>query len=101
MFSITGNSFKKTKINLLSCFLTFLHFCIDEDEPEISYWLEDLHMESGDGASKVSNSVQIFRSKLLNEDFSDPLLKTFSEDAAPADGIWKVRCILSTREMMV
>ncbi|KAK7605078.1 hypothetical protein V9T40_006936 [Parthenolecanium corni] len=85
-----GNSYKKTKINLLSCFLTFLHFCIDEDEPEINYWLEELRMESGDAESKLSNSVQIFRSKLLNGDFSDPLLKTFSEDAAPADGIWKM-----------
>ncbi|CAK9134031.1 unnamed protein product, partial [Ilex paraguariensis] len=82
-----GNSYKKTKINLLSCFLTFLHFCIDEDEPEINYWLEDLRMESGDAESKLSNSVLVFRSKLLNGDFSDPLLKTFSEDAAPADGL--------------
>lgn len=48
-------------------------------------------MESGDAESKLSNSVLVFRSKLLNGDFSDPLLKTFSEDAAPADGIWKVR----------
>lgn len=90
LFLIIGNSSKKTKVNLLTCFLTFLHFCIDEDEPEVKYWLEDIGTDESEIDSKSSNSLQMFRAKLLNGDFSEQLLKIFSEDATSATGIWKV-----------
>lgn len=82
-----GNSSKKTKINLLASFLTLLHFCIDEDDPEVVYWLDEIKM---DADTKLTNLSTFFRSKLISTDSSDYLLKIFCEDAAAASDIWKV-----------
>lgn len=86
---LAGNSSKKIKINLFACFLTFLHFCTDKDEPEVEYWLEHIKQESDEIDYKNANSVQLFRAKLLNSDYKEQLLKIFSEDAAAAHDIWK------------
>lgn len=85
-----GNSSKKTKINLLASFLTLLHFCIDEDEPEVVYWLDEIKMDANDADTKLANLASFFRSKLMSGDYSDYLLKIFCEDAAAASDIWKV-----------
>lgn len=89
---LAGNSSKKVKINLFACFLTFLHFCTDKDEPEVEYWLENeaAKSESEDVDFRNMNWTQAFRAKLLSTDYRDQLLKIFSEDAASAHDIWKV-----------
>lgn len=87
---LAGNSSKKVKINLFACFLTFLHFCTDRDEPEVEYWLENIKQESDEIDYNSINSTQMFRVKLLNSDYKDQLLKIFCEDATAAHDIWKV-----------
>ncbi|XP_065223054.1 nuclear pore complex protein Nup205 [Planococcus citri] len=97
---LAGNSSKKVKINLFACFLTFLHFCTDKDEPEVECWLENIKQESGDVDYSNINSSQMFRVKLLNSDYKDQLLKIFCEDATAAHDIWKMTA-LSGLQMLV
>jgi hypothetical protein len=80
--------------------LTLLHFCVDEDDDEVSYRLDEIKIDAKDADAKLANFMTFFRAKLVSGDFSDHLLKIFCEDAAAASDIWKM-VALSGLQMLI